>query len=130
VDKIYILINQNTNYYPRLVPCLRTNVEETARILEKIRLRELESPGVGRTATTKIPSRNGKGRPQDKDEDEDDEDDDVDHALGASLKALRGSAPGSNQPHERKGQVITIEWDERMETMKKGKAEAEARAGQ
>ena len=61
----------------------------------------------------------------------DSDDIDVDHALGASLKPLRGSM-GSKRTTESergKGQVITIEWDKRMEAMSKEKAETEARAG-
>jgi hypothetical protein len=56
-----------------------------------------------------------------------DDAEDVDHALGASL---RGAASGRTDGGARgKGQVVTVEWDERMETMQKAKAEAEARAG-
>ena len=94
-----------------------------------MRLRDLptsqQPPGRGLST----PSRNGNGRPPGDGDDGDDGD--VDHALGATLKALRGNA-GSTRTHESergKGQVITIEWDERMEAMSKEKAETEARTG-
>jgi len=68
---------------------------------------------------------NRKGRPPDGD---DDDDGDVDHALGANLKALRSKQTREGQ--RGKGQVITVEWDERMEALSKEKAEAEARTGE
>jgi len=79
---------------------------------------QTRSPG-GPSAST---SSNREGRPSDGDGDE------VDHALGANLKALR-----SKQAHDGqrgKGQVITVEWGERMEALSKEKAKAEARAGE
>ena len=80
-------------------------------------------PGAGpSTPGVQTSSGNGTGRPLG-----DGGDDDVDHALGARLNALRG-----NRTHaggRGKGHVVTIEWDERMEVMRRDKAETEARAG-
>jgi len=42
--------------------------------------------------------------------------------------ALRGKQ--TREGHRGKGQVITVEWDDRMEVMSKEKAEAEAYAGE
>ena len=76
------------------------------------------------TASIKASSRNGKGQPPDGGDDNDD----VDHALGADLIALRGKQTREGQ--RRKGQVITVEWDEHMQAMSKEKAEAEAYASE
>ena len=127
---------------PLTIPIIRHPVaddahtpEETARILEKMRLRDLptsqslQPPGGGLAKPSiNTSSRDGKSRPLGGG---DSDDSDVDHALEASLKPLRGNM-GSKRTAEGergKGQVITIEWDERMEAMSKDKAEAEARAG-
>lgn len=115
---------------------VHAHTEETARVLEKMRLRDLsepqsqsQSPGgqsvstSAATPSTKTSLNNGKGRPLDGGDD-----DDVDHALGAHLVALRGKQTREGQ--RGKGQVITVEWDERMQAMSKEKAEAEAYAGE
>lgn len=73
-------------------------------------------------SSIKTSLRNGKGRPPDGSDH-----DDVDHALGAHLVALRGKQMREGQ--RGKGQVITVEWDDRMQAMSKEKAEAEAYAG-
>ena len=85
------------------------------RLRDLSELQSPQSPGGGPS----ISSRNGKGRPSN------DDDDDVDHALEANLKALRGDVGQRG-----KAQMITVEWDGRMEAMSKEKAEAEARAGE
>ena len=122
---------------------VHVHTENTARVLEKIRLRDLSGPQVQSqaeaqsqppggpsvstltsTAGIKTSSRNGKGQPPDGGDDNDD----VDHALGADLIALRGKQTREGQ--RGKGQVITVEWDERMQAMSKEKAEAEAYASE
>ncbi|KIM29167.1 hypothetical protein M408DRAFT_22978 [Serendipita vermifera MAFF 305830] len=54
---------------------------------------------------------------------------DVDHALGASLRAMalrdRGKAGASEE--ETRSKVIQIEWDAELESLQRDKAEAEAR---
>ena len=113
---------------------VHARTEETARVLENMRLRDLsgpqslESPGGQSVSTSAVTSnvktslRNGTGRPPDGSDH-----DDVDHALGAHLVALRGKQ--TREGHRGKGQVITVEWDDRMQAMSKEKAEAEAYAG-
>lgn len=109
--------------------------EYTARILEKLILRDLptsqsqQPPGGGlSTPGINTSPMHGKSRPLGGG---DSDDSDVDHALGASLKPLRGrmGSKRTTESERGKGQVITIEWDKRMEAMSKEKAETEARAG-
>src|SRR5258706_11869483 len=115
---------------------VHAHTEETARVLENMRLRDLSGPqsqsqspegqSVSTSAATssiKTSFKNGKGRPPDGSDH-----DDVDHALGAHLVALRGKQTREGQ--KGKGQVITVEWDDRMQAMSKEKAEAEAYAGE
>jgi len=98
--------------------------------LEKMRLRDvsesqtqMQTQPPGGPSAPKSSNRNG--RPPDGDGNDDG---DVDHTLGANLKALRSKQTREGQ--RGKGQVITVEWDERMEALSKEKAEAEARAGE
>ena len=107
--------------------------EETARILEKMRLKDLsqshpqpQSPGGSSTTAGGIKRKNGKDRSLAEDNDEDGDEDGVDHALRDSLQAMQATRGNVRS----RGQVVTIEWDERMEAMRKDKEEAEVRAGE
>jgi predicted metal-dependent peptidase len=58
---------------------------------------------------------------------------DVDHALGASLRALSVRSRGQSNydgHSDAESRVIQIEWNEELEEMRREKAEAEARNGE
>jgi hypothetical protein len=61
-----------------------------------------------------------------------DDEDDVDHALAASLRQISlqsGKRPNRNEAGS-ESKVVTIEWNDELEEMKREKADAEARTGQ
>jgi hypothetical protein len=89
--------------------------DDTKDILARHRIRESENAIV-------------TGKPLKKlEEDEDD----VDHALAASLRQISlqsGKRPNRNEAGS-ESKVVTIEWNEELEEMKRDKADAEARTG-
>lgn len=90
--------------------------DDTEDILARHRIRESENVVVTGKSLKKL---------------EEDEDD-VDHALAASLRQISlqsGKRPNRNEAGN-ESKVITIEWNEELEEMKRDKADAEARAGE
>jgi hypothetical protein len=90
--------------------------DNTKDILARHRIRESENVIVAEKSLKKL--------------EEDAED--VDHALAASLRQISlqsGKRPNRNEVGN-ESKVITIEWDEELEEMKRDKADAEARAGE
>jgi hypothetical protein len=106
------MYNNDSNYY--WIDCMVD--DDTNDILARHRIRESENVIVAEKPLKKLEG----------------DVDDVDHALAASLRQISlrsGKRPNRNEAGN-ESKVITIEWNEELEEMKRDKADAEARAGE